>query len=84
MRNNKGGSIRALSIDLNRNYLFTGSFEAGEINVFDLDKPGREKLAKITATLMGKEKVRAIAWSAKRAEIFTGTADGSITIWNAI
>lgn len=30
-----------MSIDVNRNYLFTGSYDDGEINVFDLDKPGR-------------------------------------------
>jgi WD40 repeat protein len=54
------------------------------LNVFDLDKPGREKLAKMNATLMGKEKVRAISWSAKRAEIYSGHADGSITCWNAV
>lgn len=52
--------------------------------MFDLDKPGREKLAKLNATLIGKEKIRAITWSAKRAEIITGTADGSITFWNAV
>lgn len=52
--------------------------------MFDLDKPGREKLAKLNATLIGKEKIRAIAWSAKRAEIMTGTGDGSITFWNAV
>lgn len=33
---------------------------------------------------MGKDKVRAISWSAKRAEIFSGHSDGSITFWNAV
>lgn len=84
LRNNKGGSIRCIHLDTARNYLFTGSYDDGEINVFDLDKPGREKLAKLNATLIGKEKIRAITWSAKRAEIITGTADGSITFWNAV
>lgn len=64
--------------------MFTGSYDDGELNVFDLDKPGREKLAKMNATLMGKDKVRAISWSAKRAEIFSGHSDGSITFWNAV
>lgn len=41
-------------------------------------------MAKLNATLMGKDKVRAISWSAKRAEIFSGHADGSITFWNAV
>lgn len=39
--NNKKGAIRSLHLDNNRNYLFTGSFDDGELNVFDLDKPGR-------------------------------------------
>lgn len=84
LRNNKGGSIRSIFLDTNRNYLFAASFENGEINVFDLDKPGREKLAKLNATLYGKEKIRAVTWSAKRTEIMTGNADGSITFWNAV
>ena len=40
-QNNKKGSIRSLHLDTGRNYLFTCSFDDGEINVFDLDKPGR-------------------------------------------
>jgi 6-phosphogluconolactonase (cycloisomerase 2 family) len=41
LANNKRGAIRAINIDVNRNYLFTGSYDDGELNVFDLDKPGR-------------------------------------------
>lgn len=84
LQNNKKGSIRCLNLDPNRNYLFSGSYDDGELNVFDLDKPGREKYAKMNATLKGKEKVRAITWSAKRTEIISGTADGAITFWNAV
>lgn len=54
LQNNKKGSIRCLNLDINRNYLFTGSYDDGELNVFDLDKPGREKYAKMIATLKGK------------------------------
>lgn len=83
LQNNKRGSIRCLFLDNNRNYLFTGSYDDGELNVFDLDKPGREKFAKMAATLRGKEKVRAICASDKRNEIYTGTEDGNITFWDA-
>ena len=55
-----------MSIDIARNYLFTGSYDDGELNVFDLDKPGRQKYAKLNATIQGKQKIRSIAWSAKR------------------
>ena len=54
LQNNKKGSIRCIYLDTNRNYLFTGSYDDGELNVFDLDKPGREKYAKMIATLKGK------------------------------
>lgn len=54
LQNNKKGSIRCIYLDANRNYLFTGSYDDGELNVFDLDKPGREKYAKMIATLKGK------------------------------
>lgn len=66
LQNNKKGSIRCLHLDTNRNYLFSGSYDDGQLNVFDLDKPGREKYAKISATLKGKEKVRSITWAQKR------------------
>ena len=54
MQNNKKGSIRCMHLDTNRNYLFAGSYDDGELNVFDLDKPGREKYAKMNATYQGK------------------------------
>jgi len=38
----------------------------------------------MNATLTGKEKVRSVAWSAKRVEIMSGTADGAITFWDAV
>lgn len=41
-------------------------------------------MAKLNATLYGKEKIRAVTWSSKRTEIMTGNADGSITFWNAV
>lgn len=41
LQNNKRGSVRSIFMDQNRNYLFCGSYEDGELNVFDLDKPGR-------------------------------------------
>lgn len=54
LQNNNKGAIRCLHLDVGRNYLFTGSYDDGELNVFDLDKPGREKYAKMNATIRGK------------------------------
>lgn len=66
LQNHNKGSIRCLYLDTNRNYLFAASYDDGELNVFDLDKPGREKYAKMTAFMKGKEKVRSITWAPKR------------------
>lgn len=73
-----------MDMDLKRNYLFTGGFDDGEVAIFDIDKPNREKYAKQVASLQGKEKVRSIVWLPDRSEVAVGTADGSITFWNAI
>lgn len=40
------GAIRGLAVDTFKNYLFTGGFDDGEISVFNLEKPGREKFVK--------------------------------------
>lgn len=78
------GAIRGMALDLNKNYLFTGGFDDGEICAFNIDKPGREKYGSRVASLQGKERVRSIAWSSKRMEIFAGTADGAITFWDLL
>ena len=49
--------------------------------MFDIEKPNREKYAKLVASLRGKEKVRSIAWIPQRSELVVGTADGSVTFW---
>lgn len=37
----KMGAIRGMDLDLNKNYLFTGGFDDGEVAAFSIDKPGR-------------------------------------------
>lgn len=48
------GAIRGMQIDTQKNYVFTGGFDDGEIGVFDIEKPGREKYARQTASFVGK------------------------------
>lgn len=42
----------------------------------------QEKFAKLSASLVGKKKVRSVSWSSSRTEIYVGTQDGTITIWD--
>ena len=65
LKNNYKGSIKSLKFDASRNYLFCCASD-GEINVFDIGGFGKEKYAKMNATLEGKDKTKGIAWSFKR------------------
>lgn len=78
------GPIKALSLDLVKNYLFTAGYEAGMICVFDIDKPGKEKLTKQIAVLEGKENPRCLAWVPKRMEVLVGLGNGTVTFWNSL
>ena len=35
------GAIRGMQLDTNKNYVFTGGYDDGEVGVFDIEKPGR-------------------------------------------
>ncbi|KRX05178.1 WD40-repeat-containing domain [Pseudocohnilembus persalinus] len=76
------GAIRSLQVDTLKNYFFTGGFDDGEIGVFQLEKPGREKFVKQTASFKGKTNIRFIEWSSSRMEIYVGTKDGTVTVWD--
>lgn len=35
-----------MCLDTIRNYIFSGSYDDGELGVFNIEKPGKEKFAK--------------------------------------
>ena len=78
------GLIKSLSLDLKRNYLFTAGFDDGLIAVFDLDKPGKEKLTKQIAMFQGKENPRRLAWNPEKMEILVGMENGTIYFWDTL
>ena len=54
------GTIRSIEFDLFKNYIFTGGFDDGEICIFNIEKPGKEKFAKQAGSFKGKPKVISI------------------------
>jgi|JI6StandDraft_1071083.scaffolds.fasta_scaffold04228_8 hypothetical protein len=54
------------------------------ISVFDIDKPGKEKLTKQVAGLEGKENPRSLVWVPKRMEVLVGLGNGTVTFWNSL
>ena len=74
--------IRAMHIDLNNNYIFTGNIN-GNISVLYLDLPGKEKLiSEISNFGIGEMKIRICRNNKKNNELITGDEDGRVVIWS--
>ena len=43
-----------MDVDINRGYIFTIGFDDGELAVFDISKPGKEKFTKQSASFKCK------------------------------
>jgi len=54
------------------------------ISVFDIDKPGKQKLTKQIAGMEGKENPRSLVWVPKRMEVLVGMGNGTIIFWNSL
>jgi hypothetical protein len=53
----------------------------GHITIFDIGKPGKEKLAKRIGNTQGKSKQRIVLWRDHGREIIAGDEDGCVTFW---
>jgi hypothetical protein len=53
----------------------------GYITVFDIGKPGKEKLTKRIGFTQGKPKQRIVLWRDHGREIISGDEDGLVTFW---
>ena len=76
-------NIRGFHFDPIKNFILASSYDDGELCIFEIEKPGKEKFAKRIATFQSKSKVRSITWSSNRGEIYLGDEEGIITIFNA-
>lgn len=54
-----------------------------EVNIFDIQKQGKEKFGSSIASYNIKSNIRAIDSSGNRSEIFTGHDDGTINFTNS-
>lgn len=76
-------TIRGLHFDIAKNFIIASGYEDGELCMFEIEKPGKEKFAKKIATFQTKKKIKCITWSSNRGEIYLGDDEGIITIFNA-
>jgi|DEB0MinimDraft_12_1074336.scaffolds.fasta_scaffold47444_1 hypothetical protein len=67
---------------LTQNYLMSSDIN-GYITIFDIGKPGKEKLTKRIGFTQGKSKQRVVLWRDHGREIISGDEDGYVTFWLA-
>jgi len=78
----KSANLRTVLFDPKTNYLFAANYKDGQIAIWDMQKPGKEKFASMIAKLAGKPETRSLAWTPSRYELYSGTEDGTITFWS--
>ena len=74
-------TIRGLNVQLKSGYIFTATIK-GDISVFDLDCPGREKYIEETSFFGGNIPIRVIMFNDENNELITGDQKGKIIIWS--
>jgi len=62
--------------------VIASGYDDGELCIFEIEKPGKEKYAKQVARFHSKNRVRVIRYSPSRAEVYLGHDDGIVTVWN--
>ena len=67
---------------MTQNFLLASDIN-GFITIFDIGKPGKEKLTKRIGNTIGKPKQRIVLWRDHGREIISGDEDGLITFWLA-
>ena len=73
--------IRGLNIQSKSDYIFTATIK-GDISVFDLDCPGREKYIEETSYFGGNIPIRVIVYNNENNELITGDQKGKIIVWS--
>jgi len=80
----KKGCIRAMAFNDRLNYLFTTNINTGTISIYDIGKPGQEKVkSRNIANYPAQKGSREIVWLTGRSEFAIGNSNGTIAYWNS-
>ena len=55
-------NIKSMVLDRVKNYFFAGAYDSGSIYIYELPKPGSEKLMKQVALLKNKPGIVSMHW----------------------
>lgn len=59
-------NVRTMMFNRHKNYFFAAGFDSGTIYIYDLPKPGQDKLMKQVATLKNKEAIISMHFVAEK------------------
>ena len=82
-------TLRGLTIDYSRNYIFTcttsrravGALD-GVISVLETGKPGKDRFTKLIASMKGQDKSRSVCWRPSKLELIVAYESGQVAFWN--
>lgn len=66
-------NIQKMFMDRTKNYFFAAGFDSGSVYIYDLPKPGQDKLMKQVATLKNKEGIICMHFIPDKMELIVGT-----------
>lgn len=77
-------SIQVMLMNREKNYFFAAGFDSGSIYIFDLPKPGQDKLMKQVGTLKNKEGIISMHFLVEKMELIVATQSGEIFFWDCL
>ena len=68
--------MKALAYDDVKKYFFVGGYQNGDVWIYEMGKPGHQKITKQVASLKSKEKLANLIWIPKKMELITTAESG--------
>ena len=77
-------SIQVMMMNREKNYFFAAGSDSGSIYIFDLPKPGQDKLMKQVGTLKNKDNIISMHFLSDKMELIVATQSGEIFFWDCL
>lgn len=76
--------MRSIAYDDVKKYLFLGGYQDGNVWIYEMGKPGHEKITKQVANFKSKECLKDLIWISKKMELISSSQGGQIFFWDAL
>lgn len=76
--------IQAMLFNRDKNYFFAAGFDSGSIYIYELPKPGQDKLMKQVGTLKNKKNIISLHFIPQKLELIVATQSGEVFFWDCV